>query len=105
MLAMYGRLRSLRKKQRFLINVNLLNNFITPLQDKYLFGYKIAKTHMHYYDLSNIDNVLDISLFRNTSVDKAYLVISGNLKDAFRRQLAQSIWHMICEATETTQID
>lgn len=98
MLAMYGRINSLRTKQRFFINVNILNNFISPTPDKHLFGFKTIKTKTYQRDLSNIDNVLDICLFKNESIDKAYMVISGNLKESFRNQLGNEIIKMIWTA-------
>ncbi len=90
-LAMCGRINFLRTKQNFLIDVNLLENFIFPETDKNLFGYKIVESKTHHYDLSNIDNILDICLFRNESIDQAYLVISGNLTASFRQQLGNEI--------------
>lgn len=95
MLIMYGRLNSLRTKKQFLINMNLFNNFISPAQDSTLFGYKFEKIKNHEYDLSKIDNVLDICIFRNNSLNKNHLVISGNLQPSFRQMLGEKIIEMI----------
>jgi hypothetical protein len=91
MLKMYWRLKSLRTKQQFLVNINILNHFVSPTYDKTLFGLKLNKTKTCRYDLSNIDNVLDICLLRNNSQNKAYLVISGNLKPSFRKKIGNEI--------------
>lgn len=95
MLAMYGRLNSLRTKQQFLININLLNNFISPKGDSTLFGHRLEEIKNHEYDLAKFDNVLDICVFRNKSMDQVYLAISGNLQPAFRQSLGEKIIEMI----------
>lgn len=91
MLKMYGHINSLRMKQNFLININILNNFISNEDDASLFGYKLEKIKSYEYDLSKIDNVLDICIFRNKSLGKNHLVISGNLNPSFRRALGEKI--------------
>lgn len=88
-LKMYSRLTALRNSRQFIININLLHNFIDPDQDKTLFGYDIEKAAIHQYDLSVVDSVLDISLMRNESTKQLYLVLSGNLTPAFRQEFGR----------------
>lgn len=97
-LNMYSRLKSLRNDRQFIININLLHNFIDPNQDKVLFGHDLVKTNAHQYDLSIIDSVLDISLMRNENTNQLYLVISGNLKPAFREAFGK---YMIQHISQT----
>lgn len=94
-LMMYARLNSLRKKQYFLVNINLLNDFISSDQEQTLFGLKLANSHFHKHDLSNVDNVLDISFLQNGNMNKSYLVISGNLIDSYRQEIGKNIINMI----------
>ncbi len=95
MLEMYGRLNKLTQ-QRFMINVNILNNFITPNTNTNLFGFQILKTKIYKYNLSTTRNVLDICLTENESSNTPYLVISGNLNESFRQQLGQDIVENLC---------
>jgi hypothetical protein len=100
MLSMYAHLRSLRAKQlktkhKFLVNVNLLNNFIMAKNSATLFGMPLTKSKLHEFDFSKIDNVLDICFLKNDQ-DKLYLVISSNLTVSFRKQLGNEIIKHIC---------
>ncbi len=97
-LKMYGRLNALRNSRQFIININLLHNFIDPTQEKTLFGYDMEKAAIHQYDLSIVDSVLDISLMRNESTKQLYLVLSGNLTPAFRQEFGK---HMIQYISQT----
>ncbi len=95
MLSMFGRLNLLRTKQQFLVNINLLNNFVSPNNDKMLFGFPLEKTQTQEYDLSEINNVIDISFLRNHTTEKIYLVISANLKQSFRQRIGNEIIELI----------
>lgn len=95
MLMMYGRLSALRTKDQFLVEINMLNNFISSHQDLNLFGFKLERTRLHKHDLLNIDNVLDISFMRNETLDQTYLVISSNLKEDFRKRIGYEIMNVI----------
>jgi len=95
---MYLRLSSLRTKQHFVVNINLLHRFFSPKLDETLFGLELIKNKSHGLDLLNIDNILDICLFRNH--DNAYLVISGNLRVSFREQIGNEIIKIISNTSE-----
>ncbi len=95
-LEMYGRLKPLKNKQYFMINVNIFNNFFDLSCQKNLFGHTTIKTKTHQYDLSTTPNVLDICLLRNEGMDKYYLVVSANLDEPFRHQLGHDILNLIC---------
>jgi len=94
-LAMYGRLRALRTKNQFLININLLNNFVSPSKNTQLFGYDIEETDTHEYDLSTINNVIDICFLHNASANQTHLVVSGNLRPSFRQRVGAEIIRQI----------
>lgn len=90
-LKMYAHLRPLRTKQQFLIDINLLHNYIAPHENKKLFGLDLKKTKLHQYNLSKMDNILDICISRNNELDKIYLIISGNLTESFRNELGKEM--------------
>ena len=85
----YGRLQKLKKKKRFMINVNMLNHFMNSTEDHHLFGQKLSKTPLHAYDLSTTPYILDFCFLRNGHTD--YLVVSGNLDPAFRQRLGEEV--------------
>lgn len=86
-----GRLHFFRKKQHFLININIWNNFIIDYPNDEMFGFKLLPPPIHHFDLSKIDNVLDVCFMKDDS-QNPYLVISGNLQPQFREEIAN---HMI----------
>jgi hypothetical protein len=99
-LSMYGRLKLLMTKEQFLINVNILNNFISPSEKQELFGMKVLQSPVHQNDLYNVNNVLNICLLKNESTYQFYLVISGNLTESFRKKLGSDIaQHMLSKAS------
>lgn len=90
-LSMYTRLFVLRKKQRFLIVLNVLNNLVMPdKKPKKLFGFTINNLKRHHYDVSNINNLLDITLLKE-QIDQNYLIVSSNLKPSLREELGNEI--------------
>lgn len=97
MLQMYARLKSLKNKQQFIVNINLLHHFLQDTNNESLFGKELVKIKLHEYDLSLINNVLDICLFKN--MDDSYLVVSGNLKLGFRERLGRNIIQFLAEKT------
>ncbi|WP_158617488.1 amino acid adenylation domain-containing protein [Legionella sp. km772] len=96
-LNMTGRLNA-AKGQDFLININVQNNFITPLtkhENEAIFGLQVAPIQDKPSDLLQIDNLLDVCFMR---IDKtAYLVLSANLTPAFKTQLADKMIKIIKE--------
>lgn len=101
LLQLYTSLNSLRKKQRikqqFMITINLLHNFISPSNDKTLFGMPREEIKTYKCDLSNIDNVLDVCILRNESLDKSYLVLSANLNASFRQLFGEEIIRLLAK--------
>ncbi len=95
MLLMYKHVSPLRTKNQFIVNINLFNNFFSANSEDTLFGEKIVKTKIHEYDFSSIDNVIDVSLFKDLGLNKAYLVISGNLSESYRQQIGNEIVNLI----------
>ena len=95
MLTMYGHLHALRKEQiaknQFLVNINLFNNVVAPNQNDTLFGLTVHQNEPVQLDLTNADNVLEISLTKNKDANGVYLVISGNLNESFKRQIGHKI--------------
>lgn len=101
-----GRLALFKRKNNFLINMNVWNNFIgsTGQDDPYfrhILGYSLEKVHMYSYDLLKIENVLEVCFLRDEAQNIPYIVISGNLDPAFREKIAKEMVRII--HTETQQ--
>jgi len=94
-LAMCARLSSLRKKQmtdhQFLVNINLLTDFSETQEEKGLFGLHAERNNVYHFDLSTTNNILDISLIKDQFENSFKLVISGNLKESFRKHIGEKI--------------
>ena len=88
---MYLRLSKLQTKQKYLINVNVFNNFFMASSDKTLFDLPVMEKPIPPYDFSNVNNLLSICLFKNDTTDKAYLTVSANLKETYRQRLGENI--------------
>jgi amino acid adenylation domain-containing protein len=89
LLSRFGSLFVLGKKNEFLININVWNNFFIQ-SDKTYFNLRQQKQSPYHYDLSVVDNVIDICFMR-AHLDRAYVVISANLHPDFREQLGQAM--------------
>lgn len=98
-LTLYSRLSSLRTYQQFLINLNILNNFVTRAPQESLFNFNLLPAPPHHFDMINVNNVLDICFLKNDD-NQLYLVISGNLKDSFRKHLGREIINNINEVAK-----
>lgn len=100
---MYGRLFFFGRDHNFLVYVNLWGNFIGT-QNKQFFGFKQKNIPLYQFDLSIINNVLDICFMRDDS-NVAYLVVSGNLKPEFRHRLGMMMLNYLkCYETEASPI-
>lgn len=88
-----GELAALNQRKKFIINVNLWNNFIknaSHQNETSLFGFNLNNLAIPYHDLLNINYVLDVCFLRDDN-QIPYLVISGNLTPAFREELANAM--------------
>lgn len=94
MLKMYFRLKPLRQSlsinQTFMVQMNILNDFITTNQSHALFGLPLAKTKMEKYDILAINDILDITFLKN-EMNERYIVVSANLHDSFRQEIGKNI--------------
>ena len=96
-LSLTGRLSSV-KGSHFLINVNVQNNFIAPINkntNESIFGLKVEPVQDKQSDLLQIDNLLDVCFLRMDKVP--FLVLSTNLTPAFKEQLADEMIRIIKE--------
>jgi hypothetical protein len=109
MLMMYGHLHSLRKEQlannQFLVTINLFNNILSPSQNETLFGLPVEHDGPVLVDLTNANNVLEISLTRNKSANDVYLVISGNLTESFKRKIGKNIISHLTSSVVMEMVD
>jgi len=82
------------KQNTFSVNLNIWNNFLTHnLEESRCFGLEPCQINMVPYELLKIDGMLDVSLIREHSNHKPYLVLSGNLNTNFKNQLAEKFLH------------
>lgn len=84
-------LSSTDRRKDFLINVNILNNFIADKIKPRLFGKPCTNIPMYHHDLSMIQHVLDINFLRYGPKNKAFVVISANLTPEFRHRLGMTL--------------
>ncbi|MCX7114677.1 MAG: amino acid adenylation domain-containing protein [Gammaproteobacteria bacterium] len=102
-LAACSRLSLLKRHQHFLVNINVQRNFIEG--DKYkdvahLFGCETKNIDKPQADLLNIDQIFEACFLRNQGEHTPYLVISSNLKPAFRERIAKEVVRIIdCETS------
>lgn len=98
-LKMYTELTHVRSKHQFVVNINLFNNVLKPAIEKTFFGLDLVNVINPQYDLSKINNVLDISLLRNDN--HLDLVVSANLTESYRKQIGEEIIHILTTAQTT----
>ena len=90
----YPRLASFNMKDRFLINVNLWNNFIPTKHSKKnapTFGLNPTPVALYQYDFLKINSIFDVCFMRDDNENQPYLVISANLAPDFRQAIANEI--------------
>jgi len=89
------RLAAFERKNIFIINLNLWNNFLSPADNTDYFGLKAATHDMVPYELIQIDDLLDICFIRDHSNHKPYLVISGNLDYKIKNNIKNLMFEML----------
>jgi hypothetical protein len=84
------RLAAFNRKNVFLVNLNLWNNFIIDpkKQKKSLFNMSAVDFPMPRYELSTLDYILDVCFLRDEAKNTPYMVISTNLTPEFRESIA-----------------
>lgn len=83
------RLASFKRKNLFLINLNLWNNFVNESHEPILFGMPVIPCPMSQYELLTIDFIIDVCFMRDDASKKPYLVISCNLTPEFKTSIAK----------------
>ena len=85
-------------KNRFMIYLNIWNNFLNAHQDEQgLFGLKPQSVKMYQYDLLAMDYIFEACFLRDEHNNKPYVVISSNLEPAFRERIAHEIIRIMNE--------
>lgn len=85
-------------KNRFMIYLNIWNNFVHAQQDEEgLFGLKSQPVKMYKYDLLAMDYIFEVCFLRDMSCNQPYVVISSNLEPAFRERIAREIIRLMSE--------
>lgn len=82
---------------RFFLNVNIMNSFITQKKDSQLFSYNTKKIMPHYSDKTVDKNILNIWFYRD-SEHIANMILSGNLEKPFLDSLGNDILDTISDA-------
>ncbi|KTD12039.1 non-ribosomal peptide synthetase [Legionella gratiana] len=97
-LLMFGRVFLARKKHSFLVNINIMNNFIYDSSETKLLGFK-QKPFKAYHDDKLVEkNVLNV-WFNQDGDGTSYLIISGNLKSEFRNTLGTHLLEIMASCT------
>lgn len=93
----YGsRIMAFKRSKKFLININIRSNFITPSNNKLnLFGLNTKQAPINKNDLLAIDYIFEANFFHDDNQNHHYLVISANLKPDFREIIAQEVIHIM----------
>lgn len=90
-LMLSARLSSFKNNDRFVINLNVSSSFINnenQKKDENLFGFKIKTPPNYPYNMLNINSIFEACFLRADDKNTPCLVISANLKPAFREQIA-----------------
>lgn len=102
--SLYGRLSSYKRDNGYVVNINMLDNFLLADKNKkknHLFGLKLKKTKMTKHDLFYLHkiNVLEVCFMRDEDENKPYVVISGKLPVELRNAIAKEIAQVISNET------
>jgi hypothetical protein len=91
------RLANLDSDRGFVVNVNIWSSFFSEHEQDActLFGSDCCAIHTAHEDVFNIDDVLDVCLFKDVVTNTAYLALSANLKPDFREHLGQAMLGML----------
>ena len=101
-LQLCGRLALFERNNDFLININVWNNFIAHEEgerQERLFGMRLQKTALYQYDLLKINNILEVCFLRDENIP--YIVISANLKSAFRERIGKEMIRILDKETQS----
>lgn len=92
----FSRLATFNTRDNFLVNLNIQNSFNAEQQQSPTFlGLDALPIKSQHFDLLNIDSVLDVCVVADDKNQSSYVVISANLKPAFRQKIAtQMIGHI-----------
>lgn len=97
-LALCEHLIASKKTNEFIININVHRHFIpevNTIPTESWFGFKEKKVKTKPYDLIMIDRFFDVCFIRDDYDMKPYIVISANLRPAFRECLAETMIHIM----------
>ncbi|KTD67877.1 non-ribosomal peptide synthetase [Legionella steelei] len=87
-----SRMMSFKRNTKFLINLNIRGNFVEySHRNLELFGFDTKQIKNNNDDLLAIDYIFEASFLRDGNQNAHYLVISANLKPAFREKIAQEV--------------
>lgn len=85
-----------KKNNKFIININIRNNFIADSKlTSNLFALGTKQINNHSDDLLAIDYVFEACFFREDNQEQYFLVISANLVPEFREQIAQEFLQIL----------
>jgi amino acid adenylation domain-containing protein len=91
-----------KRKNAFLININILNNFFTDSSKQgkqSLFGRPNPTVPLHPYAINLVKNVFDVCFLRDNEQNKPFVVISSNLTVGFREYFGKTLLDILRAAT------
>lgn len=89
------RLARINDDRGFLINVNIWHNFFSTSKTKEICGKICEEIPTLQKDISVINGVLEVCLMRDDFTNKAYLIISANLKSDIRDIIGKELLHVL----------
>jgi amino acid adenylation domain-containing protein len=86
------------RKQHFLVNINILNNFITDktsINKRSLFGMPKKSIPKYSYPMTQVDYVFDICFLREHNHHIPYVVITSNITSETRERIGMTLIEII----------
>ncbi len=87
------RLAAFDREGQFIVNVNIWNSFFCSKREaeEHFLGSKCEPLPLAQEDIFTISDVLDVCLLKDSAKNTSYLVLSANLKPAFREHLGRTL--------------
>lgn len=92
-------LSSVQRDNHFIINVNILNSFVSDISNQKLFNRPCQKIPIHYYNVLAVKDVFDVNFFRYGVFNTPFMVISANLTPTFRQHFGETLLDVLRNET------
>ena len=89
-LQMFCNVASARQADRFFININIMNSFVSAVKDTELLSFHLKQITPHRSDKTVDKNILNVWFYRDSN-QIAHMILAGNLKSEFLDSLGKDI--------------